>query len=86
MKEVVKLIKDNLLFKDLPKDIQKSWIDSMADTMIMDFDEGVYNKRTARIDAKKYYLDWEKDRKYVLLNSSYYGMIADEQERFYENT
>lgn len=82
--EKIKIIKENILFKDLPKDIQKSWINSMADTMIMDFDEGVYNKTTARIDAKKYYLDWEKDRKYVLYHSSYYGIVADEQEDFYE--
>ena len=86
MKEVIKVIKDNITFNKLPKDIQKAWIDGMARTMIMDFDDGVYNLKTASVDAKKYYLDWEKDRKYVLYNSSFFGLQAEEQESFYENT
>ena len=80
MKEVIKVIKNNITFNKLPKDIQKAWIDGMARTMIMDFDDGVYNLKTASIDAKKYYLDWEKDRKYVLYNSSFFGLQAEEQE------
>ena len=83
--EKIKLIKDNLFFKDLPKDIQKSWIDSMADTMIMDFDEGVYNKRTATIDAKKYFYNWNKDIKWILYKSSYHGIRAERQEDFNEH-
>jgi hypothetical protein len=43
-------------------------------------------KKTAKADAKLYYEDWEKDKKYVLYHSNFYGIQADEQERFYENT
>ena len=82
MKEEIKVIKENLNFNQLPKDIQKNWIDSMAEDMIQSFDEGVYNKKTATLDAKKYYLDWNDDRKYVLFKSSFYGIVAKEQENF----
>ena len=81
MKEVIKIIEENICFHQLPKDIQKSWIKSMAKTMILDFDEGIYNMKTAIIDAKKYYLDWEKDRKYFLFHSNFHGIGADEQNR-----
>ena len=81
-KETIKVIKRNLTFKELPKDIQKGWIDSMATDMIQSFDEGVHNKKSATIDAKKYYLDWNSDRKYVLLKSSFHGIIAEEQEDY----
>lgn len=81
-KENIKVIKKNLTFKELPKDIQKGWIDSMATDMIQSFDEGVYNKKTATIDAKKYYLDWNDDRKYVLFKSSFHGIVAEEQDKF----
>jgi hypothetical protein len=82
MKEKIKIIKNNISFNKLPKDIQNSWIDGMARTMIMDFDDGVYNIKTATIDAKKYYLEWEKDKKYVLFHSSFFGLQAEEQETF----
>lgn len=81
-KETIKVIKRNLTFKELPKDIQKGWIDSMAIDMIESFDEGIHNKKTATIDAKKYYLDWNSDRKYVLFHSSFFGIQAEEQDRF----
>ncbi len=81
-KETIKVIKRNLTFKELPKDIQKGWIDSMATDLIQSFDEGVHNKKSATIDAKQYYLDWNSDRKYVLLKSSFHGIIAEEQDRF----
>ena len=82
MREEIKVIKENLNFNQLPKDIQKGWIDSMATDIIQIFDEGVHNKKTATIDAKKYYLDWNSDRKYILLKSSFHGIIAKEQEDF----
>jgi len=81
-KETIKVIKRNLTFEELPKDIQKGWIDSMATDMIESFDEGVHNKKTATIDAKQYYLDWNSDRKYVLFHSSFHGIQAEEQDRF----
>jgi len=81
-KETIKVIKRNLTFKELPKDIQKGWIDSLATDIIQSFDEGVHNKKTATIDAKQYYLDWNSDRKYVLFHSSFHGIQAEEQDRF----
>tara|TARA_R100001079_G_C4354393_1_gene112345 strand:+ start:224 stop:481 length:258 start_codon:yes stop_codon:yes gene_type:complete len=81
-KETIKVIKRNLTFEELPKDIQKGWIDSMATDMIESFDEGVHNKKSATIDAKQYYLDWNSDRKYVLFHSSFHGIQAEEQDRF----
>ena len=81
-KETIKVIKRNLTFKELPKDIQKGWIDSMATNLIESFDEGVHNKKTATIDAKQYYLHWNSDKKYVLFHSSFHGIQAEEQDRF----
>mgnify|MGYP003118491955 CR=1 FL=1 len=86
MNEVIKVIKDNLLFKDLPKDIRDSFIDAHANDILFSFDKGVYTKKTAKADAKLYYEDWEKDRNYVLYHSNFYGIQAEEKERFYENT
>jgi hypothetical protein len=86
MKEVIKVIKDNITFNKLPKDIQNNMIDAQANDILISFDEGVYTKKTAKADAKLYYEDWEKDKKYVLYHSNFYGIQADEQERFYENT
>ena len=81
-KETIKVIKRNLTFKELPKDIQKGWIDSLATDIIQSFDEGVHNKKTATIDAKQYYLDWNSDRKYVLFHSSFHGIQAENQEDY----
>ena len=83
-KEKVKIIKENISFKELPKDIKKAWIDSMADDLIDIFDEGVYDKKTATIDAKKYYLEWEADKKYILFYSNFYGIVAEEKDKFQE--
>jgi hypothetical protein len=80
MKEKITIIKQNLNFDQLPLDIQKSYIKTMADDMIQSFDEGVYNKRTATIDAKKYYYDWNKNIKWVLYKSSFYGFRAEREE------
>ena len=84
--EKIKIIKDNLSFKQLPKNIRDGYIDAHANDILMNFDEGVYTKKTAKQDAKLYYEDWEKHRQYVLYHSSFHGIQADEQERFYENT
>jgi hypothetical protein len=80
MKEKITIIKQHLNFDQLPLDIQKSYIETMADEMIQSFDKGVYNKRTATIDAKKYYYDWNKDVKWVLYKSSFYGFRTERQE------
>jgi len=86
MKEVIKVIKDNIPFNKLPKDIQNNMIDAQADDILQIFDEGVYTKKTALIDARAYFRVWDKTKKYVLFHSNFYGLQADEQERFYENT
>ena len=83
-KEKVKVIKENITFKELPKDIKKAWIDSMADEIIQSFDEGVYDKKTATIDAKRHYLEWESDKKYILFYSNFYGVVAEEEDKFKE--
>ena len=45
MREEIKVIKENLNFNQLPKDIQKAHIDFMADDLIQSFDDGVHNKK-----------------------------------------
>ena len=62
MKELTKVIKKNLSFKELPKDIKEAIVDNEANAMIINFDEGVYTKRTALIDAKKHYEDCKKSK------------------------
>ena len=81
MKEITKVIKENLSFKELPKDIKESIIDSEASVMVISFDEGVYTKRTALIDAKKHYENCD-DKKYVLYHSNIHGICSDEQDVF----
>ncbi len=85
MKERIDIIKENMFFNELPKDIQKAYVDNLADDMIQQFDEGVYNKKTATIDAKKYFYDWNKDIKWILYKSSYHGLRAERQEDFNEH-
>tara|TARA_R100001460_G_scaffold1238_1_gene4782 strand:+ start:192 stop:464 length:273 start_codon:yes stop_codon:yes gene_type:complete len=85
MKERIDIIKENMFFNELPKDIQKAYINNLADDMILQFDEGVYNKRTATIDAKKYFYDWNKHIKWILYKSSYHGIKAERQEDFNEH-
>ena len=80
MREKIKVIKENLSFKELPKDMQKILIDNSADYLISIFDEGVYNKKTATIDAKNNYEN--EDYKYVLYHSNYHGIQAENQEDF----
>ena len=81
MREVVKVIKENLNFNQLPKDIKESIIDNEASAMVISFDEGAYTKRTASIDAKKHYEEMS-DKKYVLYHSNIHGICSDEQEVF----
>ena len=81
MREVTKIIKENLSFKELPKDIKKVIIDNEASAMVITFDEGVYTKRTALIDAKKHYENCD-DKKYVLYHSNIHGVCSDEQDIF----
>ena len=45
------------------------------------FDEGVYTKRTALIDAKKHYENCD-DKKYVLYHSNIHGICSNEQDVF----
>ena len=81
MKELTKVIKKNLSFKELPKDIKEAIVDNEANAMIISFDEGVYTKRTALIDAKKHYENCD-DKKYVLYHSNIHGICSDEQGVF----
>jgi hypothetical protein len=80
MKEKITIIKQHLNFDQLPLDIQKSYIETMADDLIQSFDDGVHNKKSATADAKQYYYDWNKDVKWVLYKSSFYGFRAERQE------
>ena len=80
MKEKITIIKQHLNFNQLPLDIQKSYIETMADDLIQSFDDGVHNKKSATADAKQYYYDWNKDVKWVLYKSSFHGFRAERQE------
>ena len=77
MKEKISVIKDNISFLELPNKIQDTFITNQADAILISFDEGVYTKRTALLDAKKYYEELS-DYKYVLYHSSIHGECADE--------
>ena len=81
-KETIKVIKENLNFNQLPDNIQKAHIEMMADDLIQSFDDGVHNKKSATVDAKQYYYDWNKDVKWVLYKSSFHGFRAERQEDF----
>ena len=80
MKEKITIIKQHLNFNQLPLDIQKSYIKTMADDLIQSFDKGVHNKKSATSDAKQYYYDWNKDVKWVLYKSSFHGLCVERQE------
>ena len=82
MKEVIKVIKDNIPFNKLPKDIQNNMIDAHADDILQIFDEGVYTKKTALIDARAYFRVWDKTQKYVLYHSNIHGLFTEKQEDF----
>ena len=81
MKEVTKVIKENVSFKELPKNIKEAIVDNEANAMVISFDEGAYTKRTALIDAKKHYEICD-DKKYVLYHSNIHGICSDEQDVF----
>jgi len=80
MKEKITIIKQHLNFDQLPLDIQKTHVEMMADDIIESFDDGVHNKKSATIDAKMYYYDWNKDVKWVLYKSSFHGLCVERQE------
>lgn len=82
MREVIKVIKENLNFKELPKDQQEAYINNNAEAMLLSFDEGVYTKKSALIDSKIHYTENAEDVKYVLYHSSIYGICSNEQEDF----
>lgn len=82
MKEVIKVIKENLSFNQLPEDIKKGIIDNEASSMVILFDEDVYTKRTALIDAKIHYEN-QDDTKYILYHSNYHGIKTENQDDFY---
>ena len=83
MKEKITIIKQDLNFKELPKDIKKGIIDRQASAMLIDFDEGVYTKKTALIDAKIHY-EKNDDTKYILYHSSINGLIAENQKDYWQ--
>ena len=83
MKEKITIIKQHLNFKDLPKDIKKAIIENEASSMVITFDEGVYTKRTALIDAKYHYENNDLT-KYILYNSSIHGIKAENQEDYWK--
>tara|TARA_Y100001938_G_scaffold16147_1_gene19927 strand:+ start:674 stop:961 length:288 start_codon:yes stop_codon:yes gene_type:complete len=80
-KETIRVIKRNLNFKELPKDIKKSIIENEACAMVITFDEGVYTKKTALIDAKQHYENHDFT-KYILYHSNIYGVKAENQEDY----
>jgi len=83
MTEVIKVIKENLTFKELPKDQQEAYINNNAEAMLVSFDEGVYTKKSALIDSKIHYTEnADEDIKYVLYHSNIHGICSDEQDVF----
>ena len=80
-KETIKVIKRNLTFKELPKEIKKAIIDNEASTMVITYDEGVYTKKTALIDAKQHYENHDFT-KYILYHSNIHGIKAENQEDY----
>jgi len=83
MKEKIKIIKQHLNFKELPKNIQKSIIENEACSMVITFDKGVYTKKSALIDAKIHYEN-NDDTKYILYQSSINGLIAENEEDYWQ--
>ena len=81
-KEIIKIIEKNINFKKLPKEIKKSIIENEASSMVITFDEGVYTKKTAMIDAKNHYENHDHT-KYILYHSNIHGLKAENQEDFY---
>ena len=81
MREEIKVIKENLNFKELPKEIKKAIINNEADSMVITYDEGVYTKKTALIEAKQHYENHDFT-KYILYHSNIHGIQAENQEDF----
>jgi hypothetical protein len=81
MKEKITIIKEHLNFKDLPGDIKKAIIENEASTMVITFDEGVYTKKSALIDAKYHYENFDETQ-YILYSSNIHGIKAENQEDF----
>ena len=80
-KETIKVINRNLSFKKLPKEIKKAIINNEANSMVITYDEGVYTKKTALIDAKQHYENHDLT-KYILYHSNIYGIKAENQEDY----
>jgi hypothetical protein len=80
-KETIKVIKRNLNFKKLPEDIKKFIIENEANAMVITYDEGVYTKKTALIDAKQHYENHDFT-KYILYHSNIHGIKAENQEDY----
>jgi len=80
-KETIKVINRNLTFKELPKEIKEAIIDNEASTMVITYDEGVYTKKTALIDAKQHYENHDFT-KYILYHSNIHGIKAENQEDY----
>ena len=80
-KETIKVIKRNLNFKKLPEDIKKVIIENEANAMVITYDEGVYTKKTALIDAKQHYENHDFT-KYILYHSNIHGVKAENQEDY----
>jgi len=80
-KETIKVIKRNLNFKKLPEDIKKVIIENEANAMVITYDEGVYTKKTALIDAKQHYENHDFT-KYILYHSNIHGIKAENQEDY----
>tara|TARA_R100001463_G_scaffold101367_1_gene155820 strand:- start:312 stop:602 length:291 start_codon:yes stop_codon:yes gene_type:complete len=83
MKEKIKIIKQHLNFKELPKNIKKGIIENEANSMVITFDEGVYTKKSALIDAKNHYEN-NDDTKYILYHSSINGLIAENEQDYWQ--
>tara|TARA_R110000765_G_scaffold377036_1_gene467884 strand:+ start:276 stop:542 length:267 start_codon:yes stop_codon:yes gene_type:complete len=81
-KEKITIINNNINFIELPIKEQNALIDGQANDMLQVYDEGVYTKKTALLDAKTYYTVWNKDKKYVYYHSSWHGYCSDEVDRF----
>ena len=83
MREKITIIKQHLNFKELPKDIKNNIIENEACSMVITFDEGVYTKKSALIDAKNHYEN-NDDTKYILYHSSINGLIAENEEDYWQ--
>ena len=84
IKETIKVLKENLYFIQLTEYIKKNIIDNEASSMVITFDEGVYTKQSALIDAKNHYENFD-ETKYILYSSNIHGIKAENQDDFYKS-